>query len=276
MYPTFVIGDILKRSVSEWARRLVLFIVGSAVLCVPFIALEVAIAEAMLPDTWLVLGGSLALYSLGMLMTAMVTHSVVYRISGLVEIITKSATNAMLRLPHAVATAVLVTWVTTLGFLPFVLGTFFATQIASFLLSFGGLGALASFGLAGLVPLLGLFVSLVLVIRLNIKYAVAVPAVVMEDIGPWAALGRSKDLTDDKKAQIFVIYLVVALISLIGSAILGAGVDTARGVAYSIKTFSGSGMAGGIATWVLMVVVMTWYATLSAVIYDALSDAENY
>jgi hypothetical protein len=276
VYSSFGLGEVLKRSVSEWARRLLVFIAATAVLCVPFIGLEVAIVEGVLPETWLLLGGTLAMYALGMLITAMVTHSVVYRIGGIVEMLTKSATTAILRLPYAILTALLVTLITALCFVPFVLVTIFAGRIAAFILSVNSLASLATVGLVSLLPLVALVGCVILAMQLSIKYSVAIPAVVMEDIGPLTAISRSKELTYDRKAQIFVLYLVIALVSLIGSAVLGVSVDTARGVTYSIAEFSGSGMAGGVATWVLMVVIMTWYATLNAVIYDELSGAENY
>lgn len=92
-------------------------------------------------------------------------------------------------------------------------------------LSSGGAGVLVATGV--LLMIAGMIVALLLLLR----YAVAVPACVLEDIKARDALKRSVHLTKGNRGRIFVIYFLVGILNyivmfalLIPAAMLGAAI----------------------------------------------------
>jgi len=84
---------------------------------------------------------------------------------------------------------------------------------------------------------------------------VAVPACVVERLGPFRSLGRSRALTKGYRWRIFGIWLVLALVSGIGSNILGLILAPAG-------------------TAITVLVSMVWQASMTA--YQAISAAVIY
>lgn len=102
------------------------------------------------------------------------------------------------------------------------------------------LGECIGTGLAMAVPLIGLSILMVLAmmagfalllipgIMLFIMWSVAVPALVSEDIGVFAAFGRSRALTKDARWKIFGLFLLLLVLvwifyTVVGVALLASG-----------------------------------------------------
>jgi hypothetical protein len=89
-----------------------------------------------------------------------------------------------------------------------------------------------------LVLPLGMLVAFVVVAYLAVRYGVAVPAAVLENLGPNRALQRSVDLTEDYRGRIFLIWLCAIVLAyatatllqmpfMIGAFVAGPGTATA-------------------------------------------------
>ncbi len=86
----------------------------------------------------------------------------------------------------------------------------------------GALLALLSPILTVFVIMLGMFVAFAFMIYFGVRYGVAVPAAVLEDLSPNAALRRSVDLTEDYRGRIFLILLCAIVITYATAALLQA------------------------------------------------------
>lgn len=124
----------------------------------------------------------------------------------------------------------------------------------------GGAGAAMVTGLVSLLFLAALVVGIVLYLR----YALTVPACVLEDIRAGAAVKRSVALTAGCRGQIFVIFFLMAVIGYIVSLLFGipAGL-LARSIGSTsflahvfiqLATFFAGALAGPIATIALSLV----------------------
>jgi hypothetical protein len=125
--------------------------------------------------------------------------------------------------------------------------------------------ALLSPILAVLVIIPGMFVSFAFMVYIGVRYGVAVPAAVLEDLSPNEALRRSVDLTEDYRGRIFLILLCAIAITYATAALLQgpfvvgalvAGPGTATALTLNIigavlgtagSTFSGPIMIIGLA-----------------------------
>jgi Membrane domain of glycerophosphoryl diester phosphodiesterase len=70
------------------------------------------------------------------------------------------------------------------------------------------------------VVFLGLLLAMVPAVYFFCRTAIAVPAAMLEDSGAGRALGRSMELTKGYAGQVFLIFLLVIIISIIASGIL--------------------------------------------------------
>ena len=114
------------------------------------------------------------------------------------------------------------------------------------------LGVIVGVLVAGLVVLgavahvtaLGIVVALVLALFLLTRWAVAMPVVMLEDIGPWSAMNRSYRLVDGHSFRVFwtlvVSGIMAGVLSLIVTGILRAIVHG------FIGTWLGSAIASGV------------------------------
>lgn len=90
----------------------------------------------------------------------------------------------------------------------------------------GGTTAPILGGLVMVVAGLSLFVAIYLYIRL----AVAMPAAIIEDLSPTAALRRSKDLLQTRKGRVFALLILIGVFYAVISAVVGfLGVAFIRG-----------------------------------------------
>jgi hypothetical protein len=83
-----------------------------------------------------------------------------------------------------------------------------------------GLVAFVSPLLSPLVFFLGMLVSFVLIAYFAVRYAVCVPAAVLENLSPNRALKRSVELTEDHRGRIFLILLCAVVVTWAAAALL--------------------------------------------------------
>ncbi|MFI5109014.1 MAG: glycerophosphoryl diester phosphodiesterase membrane domain-containing protein [Terriglobales bacterium] len=122
-------------------------------------------------------------------------------------------------------------------------------------------GAFAVVGLTGLL----VFAAAVVGIVLNLRYALAVPACVLEDIKASAAIKRSVTLSRGSRGQIFVIYFLMAVITYIVmfvflipatflAAVVAKGAPAVATLTTGLAMFFAGALAGPIATIALSLV----------------------
>jgi hypothetical protein len=107
-----------------------------------------------------------------------------------------------------------------------------------------------------LIPLLALFVA----------WSVAIPAAVVEPIGPWSALARSASLTKGERGRIFVVWLVCAFVWWIFT-MLATAVLSSFG--------SESGWPALLARFLFLAVVGSFPAVVPAVVYHELRESRE-
>ena len=76
--------------------------------------------------------------------------------------------------------------------------------------------------LSGIAIAAGMFVLLVPGLILATMWAVAIPVAVIEEMGVTASLGRSQQLTSERRWRVLSAYLVTFLITVVGGAAIGA------------------------------------------------------
>jgi hypothetical protein len=85
----------------------------------------------------------------------------------------------------------------------------------------GPAGAVA----AGLIGLFSIVLIFVVLIAIYVRYALAIQACVVEDLGPWASLKRSVFLSKGSRWRVVAIYLVFVLLGMV----LGGGLAAVAG-----------------------------------------------
>jgi hypothetical protein len=139
--------------------------------------------------------------------------------------------------------------------------------ILGVVVSIGFVSFVASFVIAFLTRLFLLFVLLSIpLIVLFVAWSVAIPATVVEPIGPWGALARSARLTKGERGRIFVVWLVCALIWWVFTALVTA-VMSAFG--------SESGIASVLVRTFFLAVLGSFPAVVPAVIYHELRESRE-
>ncbi len=119
--------------------------------------------------------------------------------------------------------------------------------------------------LAGVLAALGFLVGGIVGLVLFLRYALAVPACVLENIKASAAIKRSVALSAGSRGQIFVIYFLMGVISAIVTwvfllpamwlaALLAKGSPAGATLAAGLATFLAGALAGPIATIALSLV----------------------
>jgi len=100
----------------------------------------------------------------------------------------------------------------------------------------GGAGAILIVGITAVIPgatsaqpvamtviavlVLAVYAAVIgVMVYLALRYAVAIPALVLEDLGVLASIRRSVQLTKGRRGQVFVALLLASVISLVGSVV---------------------------------------------------------
>jgi hypothetical protein len=124
----------------------------------------------------------------------------------------------------------------------------------------------------GFLAMLGSFLLLFPGLMLLVRYYVAAPVCVIEQIGPFAGMRRSAELTSGYRWPIFGLLMLYILITLVFGAAFGA-VAFALGVPFGVP--GGIGVTILIAQDILNAFVIAFGFVLAAVIYRDLRIAKE-
>jgi hypothetical protein len=133
-------------------------------------------------------------------------------------------------------------------------------------------------GLALCVSLLAGFASLLLVVPGVIVYLmwfVATPVCVVERLGPFASMGRSRELTKGHRWKLLGLSLLIVLPALIVSAIVGALVLASLQGGIVAVTTATAGMLGKVVNIVWNAVWTAFFAIVIVVTYHDLRVAKE-
>jgi hypothetical protein len=131
------------------------------------------------------------------------------------------------------------------------------------------LGESARIGLRRFFPIVGLAISMTLLlflasllflvpgVILYMMWFVATPVCVVEQLGPWRSMGRSRQLTKGHRWKIFGLTLLVILPALVVGAIVGA-------VMFAVTGGGFLALAAAMATTLGQVVNLIWNAVWTA------------
>jgi uncharacterized membrane protein len=123
---------------------------------------------------------------------------------------------------------------------------------------------------------LGVFVGLILFIIpgiiLALRWSVALPACVVENLGPIAAMRRSADLTKGHRWQIFGMFVLIIVVAIIAFGVIGALVG--MGLLAAPETL-GRLVLLGIVTVIITAIVTAYFNVVAAMIYHDLRVAKE-
>jgi hypothetical protein len=202
--PEFSIGGVLGKGFAIWGRSLATLLVLMIIIYSPLILFQIiriaggSVSEItggfgfMQPAFWIE-------RLLSVLSTAAVIYTVFQRLRGARAGIGDSLRACMSRFLPVVGAAILVSLVTAGPLVPGIL-VFRANPPAAIALFLLGLAA---------------------TIYLSLMLWVAIPSVVVENLGSVDSLKRSASLTHGHKGQIFVIMLVAVVVAFVGGVIGG-------------------------------------------------------
>jgi hypothetical protein len=226
----FRIGSVISRGVSTYFRNIVSFLILSVIAFLPAIVVTVifgamvANVESVMregegPSAGLILGIVLWVlaFVLGWLwLSAGITY-------GVIASLRQGKIN---------------------------LGEVMATSLKS-VLPLLGLGVIImlimmGLGLLVLIPFLGIIVLFVLGLYLMVRWWVAIPAVVVESIGPIAALGRASELTKGNRWSVLGVMVLWGLVAgLVGTVVITL-LSLAAGVPLDAQAAPVDAGAGGV------------------------------
>ncbi len=123
---------------------------------------------------------------------------------------------------------------------------------------------------------LGIFVGLILFIVpgiiLALRWAVALPACVVENLGPLAAMRRSAELTKGHRWQIFGMFVLIMLVFFVAFAIIGGLIGS--GVLAAPEGF-GRLLLAGIVSVIITAILTAYFNVVAAMIYHDLRTAKE-
>jgi Membrane domain of glycerophosphoryl diester phosphodiesterase len=133
-----------------------------------------------------------------------------------------------------------------------------------------GLAILQWLGIA-----VGFLLFIVPGIMLAVRWSVALPACVVEGLGPTASMGRSAELTKGHRWKIFGVYLLIMIIALIFIGIIGALVAGLFGSPFSAAALE-RGIGIGTLLWLIVTAIYTAYFNIFVVMmYNDLRAAKE-
>lgn len=123
---------------------------------------------------------------------------------------------------------------------------------------------------------LGIFVGLILFIIpgiiLALRWGVALPACVVENLGPLAAMRRSAALTKGHRWQIFGMFALIIVVALVALIVIGALVG--MGLVAAPESLGGLVLAG-IVTVIVTAIITAYFNVVAAMIYHDLRVAKE-
>jgi hypothetical protein len=111
-------------------------------------------------------------------------------------------------------------------------------------------------------------------IMLAIRWSAAMPACVVEGLGPLTSMGRSAQLTKGHRWAIFGMYLLIGIIGAIVLAIVGAIVSGLVGVSSMVMLSRGFGI-GALVSLVISAIVTAYTNIMLVMIYNDLRVAKE-
>jgi hypothetical protein len=235
------VGDVLGRSFGVWTSNLFSFAAIAILFSIPFIVIQAspALFGAPQPAAYV---GQFGNFMVGQIVTGLIALAVFQALSRGEADIGRSMSVAFSKFGSLLIASIVVAIATGVGMMMCV------------------------------VP--GVFAA--------ILFSVVIPAVVVEKLGPMDALSRSVNLTEGHRMQIFLVFLVVGLVY----AVVFGGIFCVSGVVMADSMQSGGFQAGQqpggptigliqVGGGILGALVMTFQATLGAVIYKDLREIKE-
>jgi len=111
---------------------------------------------------------------------------------------------------------------------------------------------------------IGFLLFIVPGIMLAIRWSVALPACVVEGLGPTASMGRSAELTKGYRWKVFGIYLLIMIIAIIFLGIIGALVAGLFGSTFTAGAVE-RGITIGTVLWLIVTAIYTAYFNIIVV-----------
>jgi hypothetical protein len=239
----FRIGHVFSLAWSVFARNFFKFTIISASTVLPFVPLMVVLprfAPADLPANlnvlaaWSLVGAGAAIF-LSLFCQAVLLHAAFQDMSGRPGNLAESAKVALGRLLPIIGigltgVVVMLVYIIALGLVVGLIG-----------------GSLRSPGFAVLAFLLGIIPG----VMIYLMWVVAVPACVVERLGPFRSLGRSRALTKSHRWKIFGQQLMLLIVGLVLGLLIGVVLNV-------LSRALGPGAT--LTTVVNLIVNLVWYA----------------
>jgi hypothetical protein len=239
----FRVGHVFSLTWSIFSRNFFKFTIISAVTFLPFVPLIVFLrrfapadlaASANVLVMWLLVGAAAAIF-LSLFCQAILLHAAFQDMSGRSGNLAESAKVALGRLLPIIGigligVVVMIVYIIALGFV--------VAAIA---------GSLQSPGFAALAFLLGIIPG----VMIYLMWVVAIPACVVERLGPFRSLGRSQALTKGHRWKIFGQQLMLLIAGLVLGLLIGV-----------VLNVLGRALGPGatLTTIVNLIVNLVWYA----------------
>lgn len=246
------IGGVIQRSIGVWTKNALPFVILAAVVNLPGLFLNMGAqalqhggitsdlgAAAAIVGLVVGIGGVILSIIAQYIISGMICYSVFRTIKGAAPSLQESLSMAMQNL------------------------------IPIFLLSL----------LQGVALTLGFIACFIPGVILSLVFYVAMPALVIERLGPVEALQRSNFLTDGHKIYLFVLLLIVGVASAMVGAMVGGcfgGVMIGAAAASGDKNVMLiATVLAQIPTWFVTAVFSTFGATLSTTVYHDLRQMRD-
>lgn len=244
----FRVGSVISRGVSTYFRNVVSFLILSVIAFLPAIVitvvfgamsadLELLVREGETPGGGVIVGVVLWVlaFVVGWLwLSAGITYGVI-----------ASLRQGRVNLGEAMATSLK-------AVLP--------------LLGLGvvSVAIMIGLGLLIFIPVLGFFVILVVGAYLMVRWWVAIPTVVVESIGPIAALGRSSELTKGNRWSVLGVMVLWGLLAFVVGAVIQVVLALAAGMPLDPEAATVDAGSGGVVVQIVGGIVNLVFAGLGA------------
>lgn len=253
----FSIGSVLSQAFSIWFGNFLPFALLTLIVYAPYIAMQyaqrIAAVEASRETWWAFADAGLSAVC-GAVLAATLIHTVFQRLRGKAVGFAESVTRGFSKFAPVLGVSLLVGLVTILAVMP------------------GALLVEMSPGLGGTAVMIGTVVSTII----QCGIYVAVPACVVERVGPIAAIQRSWSLTKGHKGQMFLILVLFGLIVFVGGIVLVGGAAAAAGSDLDLDNLETAiGMPAFLMVLSLTLLSASIQAALSAVVYHDLRSIKE-
>jgi hypothetical protein len=254
----FRVGHVLSQSWQVSSRNFLRFTLIAAVVLLPSLLAQQPTPANPLPNPGALGIVSVVVIVLYLLSQATLLHAAFQDMSGRPVKLTESLLVGLRRFFPIIGVGLVE--VIALG-----------VYVVALVLAAAGLGQLLqSGGLVALFSIIGIFPAFML----YLMWSVAIPACVVERLGPLRSLGRSRQLTKGHRWKIFGMLLLILIALLIGSIVIGALVGVGAVFALSVGS-DPFGVAGRVVGLIINAIVTAFFTILVAVTYHDLRVAKE-